>query len=79
MRITLVINSLTGGGAEKVLVLLAKGFQQVGHSVSVITLKDTKFDVYNLPSNVNRIALGKQINYSNSTDNRPYLSSVLIT
>ncbi|MDX1993320.1 MAG: glycosyltransferase, partial [bacterium] len=55
-RITMVIYSLDGGGAERVLVNLASGFLQRGHSVSVITLKRTA-DFYTLPEGTHRIAL----------------------
>lgn len=56
-KITLVISSLTCGGAERVLVLLAKGFITQGFQVSVVTLDNKSNDFYQLPSEVNRLAL----------------------
>ena len=57
MRITLVIYSLSAGGAERVLSLLAKGFIEREHQVSIITIEGIEHDFYPLPSEVNRIAL----------------------
>lgn len=58
MNITLVVSSLYGGGAERVVVLLAKGFIDRGHKVTVITLYGRETDFYTLPEGVIRIALG---------------------
>lgn len=57
MQITLIISSLSGGGAERVLVLLAEGFLKKGHQVAVVTLYGVEVDFYNLPNAVNRLAL----------------------
>lgn len=57
MQITLIIPGLTSGGAERVMVLLAQGFLQRGHTVSVITLSSRDTDFYSLPLEVDRIAL----------------------
>ncbi|WP_017740701.1 glycosyltransferase family 4 protein [Scytonema hofmannii] len=57
MRLTLVISSLAGGGAERAVVLLAEGFLKKGHQVSVVTLFGEQADFYKLPSNVQRVAL----------------------
>ncbi len=57
MRITLVITSLEGGGAERVMVLLTQGLVQRGHTVTVITLSSDDTDFYLLPPTVKRIAL----------------------
>lgn len=57
MRITLTIPGLTSGGAERVLVLLANGFAQRGHSVSVLTMSGEDMDFYTLSSQVDRTAL----------------------
>ncbi len=58
MKITLVISALGCGGAERVLVLLAQGFINCGHDVTVITLSDKTTDFYQLPVECSRIALG---------------------
>jgi GalNAc-alpha-(1->4)-GalNAc-alpha-(1->3)-diNAcBac-PP-undecaprenol alpha-1,4-N-acetyl-D-galactosaminyltransferase len=57
MKITLVISSLSCGGAERVLVLLAKGFTERGYDVSVVTLYGKDIDFYKLPEGVSRLAL----------------------
>jgi glycosyltransferase involved in cell wall biosynthesis len=38
LKITLVIGSLRGGGAEKQIILLAKGLIDTGHEVQIVTL-----------------------------------------
>jgi GalNAc-alpha-(1->4)-GalNAc-alpha-(1->3)-diNAcBac-PP-undecaprenol alpha-1,4-N-acetyl-D-galactosaminyltransferase len=53
-RILLIINSLTGGGAEHVAVLLAEGFARRGHDVSLLTSRAQDEDAYPLPNNVRR-------------------------
>jgi GalNAc-alpha-(1->4)-GalNAc-alpha-(1->3)-diNAcBac-PP-undecaprenol alpha-1,4-N-acetyl-D-galactosaminyltransferase len=61
MKITLVISSLSCGGAERVLVSMAQGFIQRGHNVTVVTLskKSSKFyEFYELPEGCSRIGLG---------------------
>lgn len=57
MQITLIIPGLTSGGAERVLVLLAQGFLQRGHAVTVITLSSKDTDFYSLPPAIERVAL----------------------
>ena len=57
MRITLVSSSLSSGGAERVLVLLAEGFQKNGHRVTGVTFYGTDQDFYKLPDGVQRLAL----------------------
>jgi GalNAc-alpha-(1->4)-GalNAc-alpha-(1->3)-diNAcBac-PP-undecaprenol alpha-1,4-N-acetyl-D-galactosaminyltransferase len=57
MRITFTISQLEGGGAERVMTLLAKGFAQRGHAVTVITLSSTATDLYLLPKTVKRVGL----------------------
>lgn len=57
MRVTLIISSLAGGGAERVLVLLAEGFLKKGHKVAVVTIFGRENDFYVLPSEADRLAL----------------------
>jgi glycosyltransferase involved in cell wall biosynthesis len=57
MRLTLVISSLSGGGAERALVLLAKGLLENGHEVSVVTLYGEDADFYQLSKKIKRLAL----------------------
>jgi GalNAc-alpha-(1->4)-GalNAc-alpha-(1->3)-diNAcBac-PP-undecaprenol alpha-1,4-N-acetyl-D-galactosaminyltransferase len=57
MKITLVILNLELGGAERVLVLLAQGLLQRGHSVSVITFAGDDTDFYSLSPGIDRVAL----------------------
>jgi GalNAc-alpha-(1->4)-GalNAc-alpha-(1->3)-diNAcBac-PP-undecaprenol alpha-1,4-N-acetyl-D-galactosaminyltransferase len=59
MRIDFIISSLTGGGAERVMVLLANGFSEKKYTVSIITF-DNKTD-YQTDNNVNRVFLNKGI------------------
>lgn len=57
MRITIVIASLSAGGAERVVTLHAKGLADRGHKVTVITLYGKELDFYSLPQGVCRLAL----------------------
>ena len=50
MKITLVISSLSCGGAERVLVSMAKGFIERNHDVTIITLSNKSTDFYQIPS-----------------------------
>ncbi|MEO1427942.1 MAG: glycosyltransferase family 4 protein [Cyanobacteria bacterium J06633_8] len=58
MKITFVISSLSSGGAERVLILLAQGFLNKGYQVTIITLSTKDDDFYMVPVAANRIALG---------------------
>jgi len=58
MKLVLVISSLSSGGAERVLVLLARGLAQRGHQVTVVTIYGEDSDFFRLPPGVNRVALG---------------------
>jgi len=58
MKITLVISTLSCGGAERVLVSLAKGFIDSRHDVTVVTLSNKDTDFYQLPPECSRLALG---------------------
>jgi glycosyltransferase involved in cell wall biosynthesis len=57
-RISMVISSLSGGGAERVLALLSRAFTEMGHKVSVVTIFGEEEDFYPLPEGVGRVALG---------------------
>lgn len=65
MKITLVIKSLVGGGAEKVLVLLAKGFVNKGFNVTVITMSGIETDAYTLDHRISRVDIKNKINHTN--------------
>ncbi|PSB09470.1 glycosyltransferase family 4 protein [Pleurocapsa sp. CCALA 161] len=61
MKITLVISSLSCGGAERVLVSMAQGLIQRRHEVTVVTLSgknDDFYEFYELPAGCSRLALG---------------------
>ncbi|MEM8677195.1 MAG: glycosyltransferase family 4 protein [Cyanobacteria bacterium P01_G01_bin.67] len=58
MRITLIINSLLGGGAERAIVLLAEGLAKLQHQVTLITFSDSSSDFYQVPAKVSRVELG---------------------
>lgn len=68
MRLTLVISALTGGGAERVLVLLTEGFLKKGYDVAVVTLSGIERDFYKLPDEVHRLALNILGNSSTPID-----------
>ncbi len=57
MHLTLVLPSLSGGGAERAAVLLAEGFCKRGHQVSLITIAGEETDFYRLSPHIDRIAL----------------------
>jgi len=57
LRLALVISSLRGGGAERVLTTLAGAFAAHGHAVTVITEAGADHDHYQLASHVRRVAL----------------------
>src|SRR5690606_16163370 len=54
----IVIHSLRGGGAERVAVDLAAGWQARGCQVMIVTQTDASHDAYPLPEGVRRHALG---------------------
>ena len=56
-RITLVIHSLHGGGAERIAVAMANHWSAVGHQVTLITLDKPDNDIYKVSGQVNRIGL----------------------
>ncbi|MBV6623981.1 MAG: glycosyltransferase family 4 protein [Rivularia sp. (in: Bacteria)] len=58
MKITFVISSLSSGGAERVLILLAQGFLNKGYQVTIITLSTKDDDFYTIPAGADRMALG---------------------
>lgn len=57
MRIALVISSLGGGGAERVLSTLANAWASRGDAVTLITIGDPDGDAYPLAPTVRRIGL----------------------
>ncbi len=60
MRVTLTISAITSGGAERVMVLLAKGLSQRGHTVTLVSLSSHSSDFYSLPPTIQRIGLNVQ-------------------
>lgn len=57
MKLVLVISSLGGGGAERVMTLLANAWVERGDEVTLITLASDRMDRYPLDPAVRRIAL----------------------
>ena len=55
MRITCVIGTLGGGGAERVMTYLSSGLAARGHQVTLLTLDNSVPDFYTLPENVTRV------------------------
>lgn len=57
MHVTLVVSSLSCGGAERAAVLVAEGLIKRGHQVSLITFAGTERDFYKVPDEVYRRVL----------------------
>ncbi|NIG87829.1 glycosyltransferase [Serratia symbiotica] len=55
MRILMVIDGLPGGGAEKVVLTLCQGIQQMGHDVSLVSLRDVC--KYPIPQGINYLVV----------------------
>ena len=55
MRITCLIGTLGGGGAERVMTYLAGGLAARGHQVTLLTLDNSVPDFYTVPENVIRV------------------------
>ena len=58
MRLALVTPGLSGGGAERITALLAQGWAQAGHEVTIISFAPPSADDYPVPSTVRVVALG---------------------
>ncbi|MBC8352515.1 MAG: glycosyltransferase family 4 protein [Planctomycetes bacterium] len=56
-RLTLVIHSLNGGGAERTLAAMASRWAQMGYAVTLITLDTAKNDRYPVAADVHRVGL----------------------
>ncbi|WHZ20043.1 MAG: hypothetical protein OJF55_002192 [Rhodanobacteraceae bacterium] len=65
MKLALVISSLGGGGAERVMTVLANTWASGGNKVTLITLGSEREDKYPLDPAVRRVALGVTGNSSN--------------
>ncbi|HEX7323832.1 MAG TPA: glycosyltransferase family 4 protein [Rhodanobacteraceae bacterium] len=57
MKLALVISSLGGGGAERVMTLLANAWAGGGNEVTLITLASSRMDAFPLAPGVRRVAL----------------------
>lgn len=64
-RLTLVIHSLNGGGAERTLAAMANHWAQAGDEVTLMTLASSEDDVYELSASVNRVCLAGMQESSN--------------
>jgi GalNAc-alpha-(1->4)-GalNAc-alpha-(1->3)-diNAcBac-PP-undecaprenol alpha-1,4-N-acetyl-D-galactosaminyltransferase len=58
MRITFVISSLSSGGAERVMSIMANYWSSTCHDVAIITFDTQKTDFYTISPKVTRVALG---------------------
>lgn len=57
MKLALVISSLSGGGAERVMATLANAWANEGHEVTLITFAEATNDQFAVVSRVERVAL----------------------
>ena len=57
MKITCVIGTLGGGGAERVMTYLCGGLTARGHEVTLLTLDDSVPDFYQVPEVVRRVSV----------------------
>ena len=57
-QLALVISDLGSGGAQKVLVQLAKSWDLEGRCLTVITLAGPEHDFFSLPAGVRRVVIG---------------------
>jgi glycosyltransferase involved in cell wall biosynthesis len=57
MKLALVISSLSGGGAERVMASLANAWAQSGAEITLVTLSDKSKDTYPVDAKVHRITL----------------------
>lgn len=58
MKITLVISTLSSGGAERVMSIIANYWAERGHEITLITIDSENSDFYSLDKRIHRIALG---------------------
>ncbi|MBA2671085.1 MAG: glycosyltransferase, partial [Gemmatimonadetes bacterium] len=58
MRLTLVIASLAGGGAERVMATLGDRWLAEGHEVTLVTLYPDSHDVMGIAAGVSRVVVG---------------------
>ena len=58
MKLTLVISSLSCGGAERVLSTMANCWAEAGREVTLVTLDSAAEDFYELHPEIERVALG---------------------
>jgi glycosyltransferase involved in cell wall biosynthesis len=58
MRLSLVIYSMHGGGAERVMKLLCDAWADQGHALTLITLAETSSDFFKVDPRVRRVGLG---------------------
>jgi len=65
-KICFAIDSLTGGGAERVISDLANSYARDGYSVSIITFSDVEPNEYFLDKSITRIPLGLKVRSGNA-------------
>jgi len=72
MKIDLIIGSLQGGGAERVVCVLANYFASQGHLVSVVTFSDA--EKFELDGKVKRVRLHNKLPIADSTLSRGFFN-----
>jgi GalNAc-alpha-(1->4)-GalNAc-alpha-(1->3)-diNAcBac-PP-undecaprenol alpha-1,4-N-acetyl-D-galactosaminyltransferase len=58
MRLTLVISSLSAGGAERVMSAMANYWANRGHEIVLITIDDKETDFFEIDDRITRVPLG---------------------
>lgn len=57
LTVLFAIPSLSGGGAERVILWLSERFQKLNYNTHIVTMSSESFDIYPVPDGVNRHAL----------------------
>lgn len=57
MKIAIIVHNLTGGGAERVATMWAKGFVSQGYTVAVMIYDGSSPHTYSLPDNVKLVSI----------------------
>jgi glycosyltransferase involved in cell wall biosynthesis len=76
-RISLVINSLVQGGAQKSLILLARELKDAGHEVQILTFYPEETDFFELPTGIEVVRLTNPFKVRSGFKKRYFLARKL--